>query len=146
MENRLTVDTSVESIEDKEKENGFKDWSCKTIIIAEDEEVNFVYLQTALSLTKVNILRAKNGEEAVQLALNNEHVDLILMDIKMPIMNGLEATRAIKNQRSELIVIAQTAFAQEEDKSNCFAVGVDDFIEKPVRYKLLFSILEKYLN
>ncbi len=146
MENSITVDTGVSAFAGKGKVSKTNDWSRKTILIAEDEEVNFIYLKTALSLTKINILRAKNGEEAVQLALDNGNIDLILMDIKMPVMNGLEATRAIKNQRSELIVIAQTAFALEEDKSNCFAVGVDDFMEKPVRYKLLFDTLEKYLN
>jgi len=69
------------------------DWSNKTILIAEDEEVNFAYLQTALINTKVNIIRARNGEEAVEQAKINPLIELILMDIKMPKMNGLEATK-----------------------------------------------------
>ncbi|MBN1118547.1 MAG: response regulator [Bacteroidales bacterium] len=122
------------------------DWSDKKILIAEDEEVNFVYLQTALASTKINIVRAKNGEEAVEKAKIDPNIQLILMDIKMPKMNGLEATRAIKQFRNDVIIIAQTAFALEEDKRNCFSVGVDDFLSKPVRYKLLLEMLEKYLK
>lgn len=122
------------------------DWSNKTIMIAEDEDINFTYLQTALINTKVNIVRAHNGEEAVEQAKINPLIELILMDIKMPKMNGLEATRAIKQIRSDIIIIAQTAFAMEEDRKNCFSVGVDDFLSKPVRYKLLFEMLNKHLK
>lgn len=122
------------------------DWSDKTIMIAEDEEVNFVYLQTALSVTNINIVRAKNGLEAVEKIKVNPFIQLILMDIKMPKMNGLEATRSIKQLRSDIVIIAQTAFAMEEDRKNCFAVGVDDFLSKPVRFKLLFETLEKHLK
>lgn len=122
------------------------DWSDKTIMIAEDEEVNFVYLQTALSTTNINIVRARNGLEAVEKARINPLIQLILMDIKMPKMNGLEATRSIKQLRSDIVIIAQTAFAMEEDRKNCFAVGVDDFLSKPVRFKLLFETLKKHLK
>ncbi len=122
------------------------DWSDKTIMIAEDEEVNFVYLQTALSTTNINIVRAKNGIEAVQLAKQNPLIQLILMDIKMPKMSGLEATRSIKQLRADIVIIAQTAFAMEEDRKNCSSVGVDDFLSKPVRFNLLFKTLEKHLK
>jgi len=122
------------------------DWSNKTILIAEDEEVNYIYLTTALSKTNVNILRAFNGQEAVEIAKVNPLVELILMDIKMPKMNGLEATKAIKSFRSDVVIVAQTAFAMEEDRKNCQAVGVDDFLSKPVRYKLLFETLSKHLK
>jgi two-component system, cell cycle response regulator DivK len=122
------------------------DWSNKTILIAEDEEVNFIYLKTALSKTNIIILRAHNGEEAVEIARVNPQVELILMDIKMPKMNGLEATRAIKSFRKDIIIVAQTAFAMEEDRKNCQTVGVDDFLSKPVRYKLLFETLAKHIK
>jgi CheY-like chemotaxis protein len=137
---------SERTIEEKKKVEEGRDWSNRTILIAEDEEVNFIYLQTALAITKVNIIRASNGEEAVNKARINPNIDLILMDIKMPKMNGIEATRAIKSFRNDLVIIAQTAFAMEEDKQNCISVGMDDFIAKPVRYKLLFEILEKYFK
>ena len=122
------------------------DWSQYTILIAEDEETNFIYLETALQKTEVAVLRAKNGREAVELARLNPQLDLILMDIKMPEINGLEATRSIKSFRKDVIVIAQTAFAMEEDRRNCFAVGCDDFLPKPIRYKVLLETLAKYLK
>jgi CheY-like chemotaxis protein len=145
MTERFFNDYKSTTEERKEVEDTL-DWSSKTILIAEDEEVNFVYLQTALIKTKVNIIRAHNGQEAVELARVNPNIDLVLMDIKMPKMNGIEATRAIKSFRNDLIIVAQTAFAMEEDRQNCFSVGVDDFIAKPVRYKLLFDTLAKYLK
>lgn len=122
------------------------DWAQYTILIAEDEETNFIYLETALIKTKVNIIRAKNGKEAVEAAKVHPSIDLILMDIKMPEMNGLEATRSIKSFRKDVPVIAQTAFAMDEDKRNCSAVGCDDFLAKPIRYTVLLGTLAKYLK
>lgn len=142
-----TIASFVSNTEEtKNMEEPTVDWSDKTIMIAEDEEVNFVYLQTALATTSINIIRARNGAEAVELARINPLIQLILMDIKMPKMNGLEATRSIKQFRSDIVIIAQTAFAMEEDRNNCFSVGVDDFLSKPVRFKLLFETLAKYLK
>jgi two-component system cell cycle response regulator DivK len=122
------------------------DWSQYTILIAEDEETNFVYLETALIRTKANIVRARNGKEAVEQVKVNPTIDIILMDIKMPEMNGLEATRSIKSFRKDVTIIAQTAFAMDEDKRNCTAVGCDDFLAKPIRYKVLLDTLAKYLR
>jgi CheY-like chemotaxis protein len=122
------------------------DWSEFTLLIAEDEETNFVYLDTALQKTNINVLRAKNGKEAVEIAKVTPQLDLILMDIKMPEMNGLEATRSIKSFRKDIPIIAQTAFAMEEDQRNCSAVGCDDFLPKPIRYRVLLDVLSKYLR
>lgn len=144
----ITFTTTPKEVQvgQKKIEEQVIDWSNKTILIAEDEEVNYIYLTTALSKTNVNILRAFNGQEAVEIAKVNPLVELILMDIKMPKMNGLEATKAIKSFRSDVVIVAQTAFAMEEDRKNCQAVGVDDFLSKPVRYKLLFETLSKHLK
>jgi CheY-like chemotaxis protein len=122
------------------------DWSDYTVMIAEDEETNYVYLETALQKTRIAIIRAKNGREAVELARITPQIDLILMDIKMPEMNGLEATRSIKSIRKDIPIIAQTAFAMEEDRRNCSAVGCDDFLPKPIRYKVLLETLAKYFK
>jgi CheY-like chemotaxis protein len=146
----MTNQTIANFVSNTEETNNMEeptvDWSDKTIMIAEDEEVNFVYLQTALSMTNINIVRAKNGLEAVEIAKVNPLIQLILMDIKMPKMDGLEATQSIKQFRNDIIIIAQTAFAMEEDKKNCYAVGVDDFLSKPVRFRLLFETLKKHLK
>jgi two-component system, cell cycle response regulator DivK len=122
------------------------DWSNYTLLIAEDEETNFVYLHTALSKTNINVLRAKNGREAVEIVRITPSIDLILMDIKMPEMNGLEATKSIKSFRKDIPIIAQTAFAMDEDKRNCNAIGCDDFLAKPIRYKVLIEAIAKFLK
>ena len=146
MTERLFEGIKSKTFEGNKKVTEELDWSNKTILIAEDEDVNFVYLETALSKTKVTVLRAHNGEEAVNIARVNANIDLILMDIKMPKMNGIEATRAIKSFRNDVVIVAQTAFAMEEDKQNCYAVGVDGFLAKPVRYKLLFETIGEFLK
>jgi CheY-like chemotaxis protein len=121
-------------------------WSDKTILIAEDEETNFLYLKTALIKTNITILRAKNGIEAVDISRTRPDIDVILMDIKMPKMNGIEATQAIKSFRSDVKIIAQTAFAMEEDKSNCIAVGCDDFMAKPIKLDSLIGTISNHLK
>jgi CheY-like chemotaxis protein len=127
-------------------QNQNPDWSNYTVLIAEDEETNFIYLHTALSKTNINVLRAKNGREAVEITKLNPSIDIILMDIKMPEMNGLEATKSIKSFRKDIPIIAQTAFAMDEDKRNCNAIGCDDFLAKPIRYKVLIEAISKFLK
>lgn len=127
------------------KKSEMTDWSDFTLLIAEDEKTNFIYLETVLSKTKVNIIRAFNGREAVELMRGNPNIDLVLMDIKMPEMNGLEATRVIKSIRKDVPIIAQTAFAMEEDRRNCLAVGCDDFLAKPIQHKVLLNTISTYL-
>ena len=138
--------TQLQASQEMNTQDPDYDWSDYTILIAEDEETNYTYLETALQKTNVTILRAKNGREAVEMARVNPQLDLILMDIKMPEMNGLEATRSIKTFRKDIAVIAQTAFAMEEDRRNCIAVGCIDFLPKPIRYKVLLDTIEKYLK
>ncbi len=117
------------------------------ILIAEDGETNFLFLKTIL--TKMNdydftIYRAKNGQEAVTICQENDNIDLVLMDIKMPIMDGYDATSYIKKMRPDLPVIAQTAYSIEEDVQKALDAGCDDFVSKPVDRKILKPILNKY--
>jgi CheY-like chemotaxis protein len=142
---RMTKNQNQTAVRVNQSEDDY-DWSQYTILIAEDEETNFIYLETALVKTNVTIIRAKDGREAVESAKVNPSIDLILMDIKMPEMNGLEATRSIKSFRKDIPIIAQTAFAMDEDKRNCTAVGCDDFLAKPIRYTVLLDTLAKYLK
>jgi len=119
------------------------------ILIAEDGETNFLFLKTIL--TKMNdydftIYRAKNGQEAVTICQENENIDLVLMDIKMPVMDGYDATSYIKKMRPNLPVIAQTAYSIEEDVQKALDAGCDDFVSKPVDKKMLKPILNKYFN
>ncbi len=100
-----------------------------TILIAEDEEINYFYIVTLLEDLNINFsfLHARNGKEAVRICENQENIDLILMDIKMPIMNGYQATREIKIRKPDLKIIAQTAFSTREDMEKAKNAGCDDF-------------------
>ncbi|WP_281987517.1 response regulator [Aquimarina aggregata] len=117
-------------------------------LIAEDGEVNFLFLKTILMKIEnylFVVYRAKNGKEAVDFCKNNNYLDIVFMDIKMPEMDGYEATRLIKKMNTQLPVVAQTAYSSNEDIHNAFAAGCDDFISKPVDPKALKKIIEKYL-
>ncbi|MCG8701709.1 MAG: response regulator [Bacteroidales bacterium] len=122
------------------------DWSRHTVIVAEDEDNNFDYLESILLKTKIKVLRAKDGKECVELVKTHPEVNVVLMDIRMPVLNGLEATRSIKSYRPGIIVVAQTAFAMDEDRRNCKAVGCDNFLAKPVRYRVLVDTLKEYFD
>ncbi len=125
--------------------NGKYDWPDKTILVAEDEEMNYVYLEEILSETQAKILYAKNGQEAVDFCRNNAKIDLILMDIKMPVLNGYQATQLIKDFRSDIPVIAQTAYALEKDIEVIRTGGFDDYLTKPLTQDKLFMMMAKYL-
>ncbi len=117
----------------------------KTVLIAEDEDSNFVLLEKFFLDMKVNIIRAINGVEAVAICKSNPQVDLILMDIKMPEMDGYEATERIKEFRPDLSIIAQTAYSTEADRNKAFACGCSDFISKPFDRELFRSKINEQL-
>lgn len=118
-----------------------------TILIAEDEGINFLYLQKLLTtaVKSCNILRAKNGQEAVEICSNDKTIDLILMDIKMPVMNGFEATKKIKAFNPEVPVVAQTAYSSDEDKNKAKTAGCNDFISKPINVDALYAVVDKFV-
>jgi len=120
------------------------DYSNKTILIAEDEDLNFKFLREALKRTGANILRANDGEEVIKMVEEND-VDLILMDIKMPKMNGYEATIIIKQINPEIPIIAQTAYASLADREEVLQVGCDNYIAKPIRRDDLLKLIDTYL-
>ena len=120
------------------------DWESKTILIAEDEDTNFRYLIAALRKTKINILRAENGQEAIDILKENQ-VDAILLDIQMPILNGYEAAKIIKASNPFLPIIAQTAFAMHNERDRILEAGCDDYLAKPIRPKELLDSLSKFL-
>ncbi len=117
----------------------------RTLLIAEDEESNFNLLKEQLSSVKVNILRAKNGLEAVELC-RTRIIDLILMDIKMPLMDGFMATRQIREFLPDVPIIAQTAYNTEADKELAYASGCNSFISKPVKKDVVLSAINGYLT
>jgi PAS domain S-box-containing protein len=117
-----------------------------TILIAEDEEYNMLYMNELFSNSKINIIEAFNGLEAVELAKSNPDIDLILMDIKMPIMNGIEAMNEIKKIKPNIPIIALSAFAMESDKETALKNGFDEYLSKPIDRKKLFALLSSYAS
>jgi PAS domain S-box-containing protein len=116
------------------------------ILIAEDEEYNFLYLEELLSKEKISILHAENGEEAIELCREHPNIDLIIMDIKMPLLGGLEASRAIKMFRPDMPIIAQSAFALTGDKERALTYGCDAYITKPIIKEELFEMINKFID
>ena len=112
----------------------------KTILIAEDEPSNFHILEILLGKTKSKLIWARNGQEAIDLfKKNKETIDIVLMDIQMPIKNGLVATKEIKQIKSDVPILAQTAYALSGDKERFLKAGCDDYISKPIEKDLLFE-------
>lgn len=120
-------------------------WNQQQILVAEDDNTNFMFLQTVLEPTGAIIIHAWNGEEAVKICRENKDIAMVLMDIRMPILNGYEATRQIRTFRSDLPVIAQTAYAMPEDQIKATQAGCNSYISKPINRHQLIEILEKYL-
>ena len=116
----------------------------KKILIAEDNDSNFI-LMTYILKKYYAYERAKNGNEAVDLVEKNTY-DMVLMDIKMPIMDGLEATKAIKKIRPEIPIIALTANACDSDRQLAMEAGCIDFLSKPVSSDLCIKTIRKYLG
>lgn len=121
-------------------------WSEKTILVVEDEEVNRFFFETALKITNVTILFAETGWEGLALAEKNENIDCILMDIRLPGIDGYEVTRKIKEKRSDIPIIAQTAYALSNDRAKAFDSGCDEFLSKPIKLGNLFEVLKKYIG
>jgi CheY-like chemotaxis protein len=118
----------------------------KLILIAEDDNINFLLFQKMMQHKNYEIIRAVNGQEAVEICLSNPNIDLVLMDIKMPIMTGFEAIEQIQPMRENLPIIAQTAYSSSEDKAKIEEAGFTDYITKPLNRERLFELLEKYLE
>lgn len=116
-----------------------------TVLIAEDEEINFLFIEEILLPFQYKLLHAKNGQEAIEIFEKNKSINLILMDVKMPIKNGFEATEAIRIINSKVPVIAQTAYALSEDIEKLKKFGFNDILTKPMTEKGLLDIIKKYI-
>ena len=120
-----------------------------TFLIVEDEEINFMFIEILL-LEKLkidcHIIHAINGKEAVEICENNANIDLVLMDLKMPIMNGFEATRLIKEFRLNLPIIAQSAYTSDEDRKKAKEAGCNDFISKPIKKGILNKSINNFIK
>jgi two-component system, cell cycle response regulator DivK len=118
-------------------------WKEKTILVVEDEEYVRKFLERILLATQANLLYAPDGLAAVEMSKKEARIDVILMDMKLPELNGFEAVKRIKNNNKNLQIIAQTAYAMSGDKEKCFDAGCDDYISKPINPE---NLLEKIQN
>jgi len=123
----------------------YRNLTNKIILIAEDEKSNFEYLAEILADTNATILRAINGAEAVDICRKNAEIDFVLMDIQMPVMDGQTATKFIKAFRPGLPIVAQTAYALENEKIKFTEAGFDAYLTKPILEKNLIETIRKYL-
>lgn len=117
----------------------------KTVLIVEDDDLNFAFLQEILAFTNMRIMQAKDGLEAVDKAVKH-NPNLIIMDIRLPRLNGMEATRMIRERGIQVPIIAQTAYAMAEDKNKCLDAGCDDYISKPINRDVLLKKIAYHLQ
>jgi len=130
----------VEQIEDLGKRPGIK---FDKILIAEDDEISYQHLSIILEPYARQIIRAKNGDEAVRIARENPDLDIILMDIKMPLMDGYEATKIIHEANKDMFIVCQTAYALQDDKDKAEEAGCNAYITKPIDINKLLSIMSE---
>lgn len=116
----------------------------KKILVAEDNDSNYI-LMTYILKRRYEFERAANGQEAVDKALTG-NFHLVLMDVKMPVMDGLEATKAIKEKKPDLPIVALTANAFDSDRQLAFDCGCDDFLTKPVSSAKCLETIAKYIG
>lgn len=121
-------------------------WSDKVILIAEDEDSNFHFLEAILRKTNVKILRAEDGVKFLEIMDSNKNIDLVLLDIKMPGINGFNAIKVVRQQNISIPVIAQTAFNQPEDKQKCLDSGCNDYLAKPIDRELLLAKISHFFS
>jgi PAS domain S-box-containing protein len=121
-------------------------WDDKTILIVEDEVNNHSYINELLSVANAKTLHAWDGKQAVELVKNHPEISLVLMDLKMPVMDGNEAMQLIKQIEPELTVIAQTAYANSDSRKRAIKVGFDNYLTKPIDSILFMEVLNSYLS
>ncbi len=117
----------------------------KTVLVVEDDDASYDFLEILLGNLGIITLKAQDGVEAIKRCKEESTIDLVLMDINMPVMNGFNATKEIKKFRPELPIIAQTAYAIAGDKEKSLNAGCDDYISKPIKHEVLMEKLNKYL-
>lgn len=148
----FTIPSKVESPEDNvffkktsvsKDENDLKDLK---ILIVEDDEASEMLITETCSKISREILKARTGIEAINICRNNPDIDLILMDIRMPEMNGYDATMEIRQFNKDVVIIAQTAYILKGDKKKAFEAGCDDYITKPFHRFVLIEMINKFFQ
>lgn len=118
----------------------------KTILITEDQDSNFQLLEVLLAMKGVSTIRAINDQKAIDICKQNNEIDLVLMDIRLPDFSGIEATKLIRKANPDLPIIAQTAYAIAGDLEKALEAGCDEYITKPIRKDKLFEFPDQFLG
>ena len=121
-------------------------WDGKCVLLVEDEYSNYLYIEGLLRKTGVRLLHATDGYEAVNNFHAHPEIDLILMDIKLPKMDGIEATKVIRGFNAEVPIIAQTAYAFKSERERILQAGCNEYLPKPITKHKLYELLSKYLD
>jgi len=119
-------------------------WKNKIILVAEDDELNFEYIKVLLEPTDAKLIRAKDGSQVVKIC-SNLNFDLILMDIRLPVLNGIQATKQLREMGIHTPIIAQTAFAMDDDEQRCLSAGCNCYIAKPISKDKLYSLIDQFI-
>ena len=137
----LPAEEEITLIEDSDP-----DWQGKTVLLVEDEEVNILFIQEILQPTGVNLLVARNASQTYEKIKASEKIDIVLLDIKIPEVDGYKIIKVLKKNHPGLPVIAQTAYALAEERKKILDSGFDDYISKPISKSSLFGIIARYLD
>jgi CheY-like chemotaxis protein len=121
-------------------------WAGKKVLIVEDDPVSLEFMKEIVSGTKAEIITAQNGTEGLLRFRETEDLSLILMDIRLPDISGLEVTKKIRSQHSSIPIIAQTAYTMDNDAKKCLDAGCDDYLTKPVDIKTLMNVINKHFK
>ena len=124
----------------------YPNWQGKLILIVEDVEHNYMFFSALLKLTHAEVKITTDGLQAVEFCKNNPNIDIVLMDLKLPKMTGLEAIKEIRKLRPDLPIIAQTAYAWVGQKEKVLDLGANEFLSKPVKRDDLLEVISKYVK
>jgi len=122
------------------------DFGGKMILVVEDNPISFRLISAVLGQVNVNLIHAKNGHVAIEMCEGNPDLELVLMDIQLPGIDGLQATREIKRFRPDLPVIATTANTYDEDRAASIEAGCSGYITKPLQFRKLFELIQLLLD
>jgi two-component system cell cycle response regulator DivK len=121
-------------------------WKGKIILVVEDDEISLEFLKELFEPFHVKLLTASDGVEAIRICKSEPDINLILMDVQLPVMNGKDAMKQIRTFNPKIPVLAQTAFAMSGDRERYLKEGFDDYISKPINVQELLNIIQNYLK
>ncbi|MDQ1267099.1 MAG: hypothetical protein QG635_2252, partial [Bacteroidota bacterium] len=139
------INTLSESLKLSESSKTSENYLKGKILVAEDDMMSYLFLSKLLQKSDIDVIHAKNGQKAIEIVKSTPDLNLILMDIRMPVLDGMEATKQIKQIRPDLPIVAQTAYAFTEEKEKILSAGCDDYISKPIIKDILMKLIEKYM-